>query len=263
MKRLFALLTLPMLVLAACTSVDSTEHCIETRYGKVVNERMSEGIHPTITTTATCFSLTDQNYPSAQGDKETMEAQTKEPVTVSSDVAIVYAYDPATIVSVFKEKRSPQAVQVEVINAIRDGYRSALAGWTLEDIFSDKRAYLADSVRAHIQRKLGHRAVIKNVFVRDIRVPPQIEQARIAAAKQQQELDKAQKEQAIAEAEAKAEVARAQGEAEANRLRAQSYSSNPKLLDLEISKETAKICQGTQTCVIGGSVADTWKLGGR
>ncbi len=166
----------------ACTSVDSTEHCIETRYGAITKEKMGQGLNSTLTTEANCFSLTDQNFPANAEGKEPIEAQTRDPVTVIGDVSIVYAFDPATIVSVFNAKRSQVAVEVEIQNAIRSGYRSALAGWSVADIFSNRRAALDDSVRAHIQRKIGERAVIRTVFVRDVKVPPAIEQARIEAA---------------------------------------------------------------------------------
>jgi regulator of protease activity HflC (stomatin/prohibitin superfamily) len=63
-------------------------------------------------------------------------------------------------------------------------------------------------------------------------------------------------QQTIAEAQAASKIAEARGEAEATKLRAESYSTNRQLLDLEIAREQAKVCQGVTTCVIGGSTAD-------
>ena len=245
-----------------CTSIDTTEDCFETRYGRVINKHMKPGLTTTITTDVTCFPLTDQNFPAGFDGKETMEAQTKDPITVQGDVAIVWAYDPTTTEAVFTAKRNPQAVQVEVLNAIREGYRSAMAGWTVADIFSEKRPKLADSVKVHIQNKLGNRAIIRTVFVRAITVPKAIEDARTAAAQQAQILDKALKEKAIAEANAATEITRAEGSARANQLRANSYASNPRLLDLDIAQvqatALANVCAKATTCVIGGSVADVF-----
>lgn len=249
-----------LVAIDGCTSIDTTEDCFETRYGQLVNKHMKPGLTTTITTDVTCFPLTDQNFPYNTDGKETMEAQTKDPITIQGDVAIVWAYDPATTEAVFTAKRNPQAVQVEVLNAIREGYRSAMAGWTVADIFSEKRPKLADSVKVHIQNKLGTRAIIKTVFVRAITVPKAIEDARTAAAQQAQILDKALKEKAIAEANAATEITRAEGTARANQLRANSYASNPKLLDLDIAQvqanALANVCARATTCVIGGSVAD-------
>jgi len=210
------LITVLAAALGACTSVDQTEHCVGTRYGKVVEPKMDNGINATIFETANCFSLTDQNFPGAAHEKETMEAQTKDPMTIQGDVAIVYAFDPASINAVFLEKRSQAAAEVQILNAIRAGFRGALSSWTVNDIFSGKRATLGDSVRAHIQSELGNLAIIKQVYVRDIRVPEAIEAARIAATKQQLVFDQAQKQLAIDSMNARGTVIKAQAQADAN-----------------------------------------------
>jgi regulator of protease activity HflC (stomatin/prohibitin superfamily) len=256
--RTIALLTL--VSLAGCTTVDQTEHCLLTRYGKVVEDKMDNGLSFTPFTHAECFTLRDQNFPAASdGDhKETMEAQTKDPLTVTGDVAIVYAFDPSNIKQIYMEKRTQDAAEVQILNAVRDGYRSALAGWTVADIFSARRVELGDSVKAHIQRKLndpkvGNLAVIKQVFVRDIKVPPQIEQARIASTQQAQKLNQAQQQLAIDSMNARGQIIKAQGIAETNRLTSLSYASNPKMLDLEIAKALSGLCGQATTCVIGAS----------
>ncbi len=254
-------LALPMLALA-CTSVDATDHCVQTRYGKIVKDKMDVGLTWAPLTEETCFSLTDQQYPSNAEGKEEIEAQTSDPVTISSDLSVTFAYDPARVTEVFREKRTPNAVEMEVLNAIRSGYRSAIASWSVADIFSPRRAYLDDSVRTHIQRKIGTRVVIKQVFVRDIRVPPAIEQARIISAKKTQELDAAKQQEAIAVANANATIAEARGEAEASKLKAQALASNPKMIDLQIAEHMSKICAGVQTCIIGGTTQDLLRVRG-
>lgn len=244
-----------------CTKVDQTDYCIETRFGKIVDEHMTTGMALTVFSEATCFPLTDVNFPS-QGDTEQIEAQTADPVTVLGDVGVVYAYDPASVNQVFIAKRTPAAAEIEILNAIREGYRTALAGWTVADIFSGRRTELSDSVRAHIQRKLGNLATIKRAYVRDIKIPKAIEDARIGAVAQAQVLDSTLKRFAIDSVAARATVIRAQAQAEATRLQAQAYASNPALLELERSKALAdgiaRACSGPQitTCVIGGTVLD-------
>lgn len=244
-----------------CTKVDQTDYCIETRFGKVVTDHMNTGMAMTVFSEATCFPLTDVNFPS-QGNTEQIEAQTADPVTVTGDVGVVYAYDPASVNGVFIAKRTPAAAEIEILNAIREGYRTALAGWTVADIFSNRRSELSDSVRAHIQRKLGNLAMIKRAYVRDIKIPKTIEDARIGAVAQAQVLDSTLKRFAIDSVAARATVIRAQAEAEATRLRASAYSTNPALVELERSKALAegiaRACSGPQitTCVIGGTVLD-------
>lgn len=252
-----------VLVFGGWTVVDSTEHCVLTRYGRVVERKMDTGLNFTPFANATCFSMTEQNFPRGAEEKETMEAQTRDPVTVIGDVAIVYAYDPATIFEVFMEKRSPAAVETEIRNSIREGYRNALSGWTVAEIFSSRRPTLSDSVRMHIQRKVGNRARIQQVFVRDIKIPEQIERQRIAAAEQAQILDRAQKQFVIDSVNAAAQVIKARGEAEAKQLQARSYEANPRLIELDMIKAWStgigEACKGVQSCVLGGSVVDSWR----
>lgn len=258
-----AVLASLVLVLGGWTRVDSTEHCVLTRYGNVVERKMDTGLNFTPFADATCFGMTEQNFPEGAEGKEIITATTADPVTVQGDVAITWSYDPATIYEVFQEKRSPEAVDVEVRNAIREGYRNAINSWTVDRIFSAERAKLADDVKQQIQAKLNDRARVHQVFVRDIQIPPQIEEARIGAARQAQVLDQAQKQFTIDSVNARAQVMKAEAEAHAKQLEAQAYASNPALLELEAAKAMAgglaQACKGVQTCVIGGSVMDTWK----
>lgn len=257
---------LGLLTLAACTSVDSTEHCVETRYGEITNEKMSNGPTILVLSDATCFPLTDQNFPERTGDDSDrtgveLSANTADPVRLTANVAVVYRYDPATVVKLFREKRSQAAAEAEILKAIQTGFTSATGSWTVERIFSAQQASFADSVRAHIQAKLGSRAIIANVYVANLSVPPAIEAARIEAAKQAQLLDKAKKEREIAEATAEASLVRARANAEANRLMAQSYASDPVILKLKVAEAyangLARACKdGTHTCIIGGSTLD-------
>jgi regulator of protease activity HflC (stomatin/prohibitin superfamily) len=249
-----------LVLLAACTSVDQTEHCVLTRYGKVEEEKMENGLNFTPFSHAECFTLRDQNFPAAADSdhKETITAQTRDPLTVTGDIAIVYSFDPNSIPKLYLEKRTQDAAELVILNAVRDGYRSALASWSVADIFSARRGELSDSVRAHIQRKLtdpriGNLAIIKQVFVRDIKVPEAIESARIASTQQAQRLAQAQQQLAIDSMHARGNIITAEAQARANQLTAQSYSSNPKLLDLEIAKALSNLCGKSTTCVIGAS----------
>jgi regulator of protease activity HflC (stomatin/prohibitin superfamily) len=263
---IFALLALVVgvgLVTTAFTRVDSTEHCVLTRYGSVIKRKMSTGLNFTPLAEPTCFKMTQKNFPDNADGKEVIQATTADPVTVEGDVAVTWSYNPASIYQVFLDKRTPEAAETEVLNAVREGYRNALNAWTVNRIFSAQRANLSEDVRRQIQAKLGNRATIHQVFVRDIRIPPAIEQARIAAAQQAQILDKAQKQFVIDSVEARGRVMRAEADARAKELEARSYAANPALIQLEsakaMSQGLAQACRGVQTCVIGGSVMDTWQ----
>jgi len=260
---LAALLFMMLLISGSFTRVDSTEHCVLTRYGTVVKRKMPTGLNFTPLSEPTCFRMTQRNFPEHEDGKEVIQATTADPVTVEGDVAITWSYNPGSIYQVFLDKRTPEAAETEVLNAVREGYRNALNAWTVNRIFSAERARLSDDVRRQIQSKLGNRATIHQVFVRDIRIPPQIEQARIEAARQAQVLDRAQKQFTIDSVNARAQLLKAEADARAKELEARSYAANPALLQLEAAKAMssglAQACRGVQTCVIGGSVMDTWQ----
>jgi regulator of protease activity HflC (stomatin/prohibitin superfamily) len=260
---LFALLLLLTVVSGSFARVDSTEHCVLTRYGTVVKRKMPTGLNFTPLSEPTCFGMTQRNFPDTEDGKEVIQATTADPVTVEGDVAVTWSYNPGTIYQVFLDKRTPEAAETEVLNAVREGYRNALNAWTVNRIFSAERARLSDDVRRQIQAKLGNRATVHQVFVRDIRIPPQIEQARIEAARQAQVLDRALKQFTIDSVNARAQLMKAEADARAKELEARSYAANPALLQLEsakaMSQGLSQACRGVQTCVIGGSVMDTWQ----
>lgn len=271
MKRTFGVVALVAL-LTACSRVDQTEYCVKTDYGTVVEKSVGSGLTFTGApgVALTCFSMTDQNFPEKHGDSLstlTMDVQTgggEQPLTIQVEVSGVYAFDPNTVYNVFLAKRSETAAEVEVFNSIQEGTRAAFGSWTVNEIFSSQRGNLSDSLKAHIQRKLGQRAVIKNIFVKKITLPQAIEQARIAAAQQAQILAKAQQQFVIDSQNARGVVMKAEADAKANQLRANSYASNPKLLDLEIAKVwsagLSNACGRTTTCIIGGQALDLLPL---
>lgn len=272
MKRIVPILAL--VALTACDRVDQTEYCVKTQYGNVTDKDLKPGL---VFTGApgvelTCFSMTDQNFPEKHDESDSastlvMSVATgggEQPLTIQVEVSAVYAFDPNTVYNVFLAKRREDKAEVEVFNSIQEGTRAAFGQWTVNEIFSGQRADLSDSLKAHIQRKLGTRAIIKNVFVKNIQLPQAIEQARIAAAQQAQVLAKAQQQFVIDSQNARGTIMKAEAEARANELRAQSYQSNAKLLDLEIAKVWSEglgnACRDAQTCIIGGQVMDLLPL---
>src|SRR5262245_25179314 len=103
--------------LAACTGVDETEHCVETRYGKIVTPRMTPGLTTTFTTDVTCFHLTQQQFPQGTDDQGKANAEAvpmflKDSVTVSAELSFLWRYNNAA--AAFAEKRSHDGVVAEL-----------------------------------------------------------------------------------------------------------------------------------------------------
>ena len=136
---LAVLLLLMLLLSGSFTRVDSTEHCVLTRYGTVIKRKMPTGLNFTPLSEPTCFGMTQRNFPESNDGKEVIQATTADPVTVEGDVAITWSYNPGSIYQVFLDKRTPEAAETEVLNAVREGYRNALNAWTVNRIFSADR----------------------------------------------------------------------------------------------------------------------------
>lgn len=258
-----AIAGLALLALTACERIDETEHCIETRYGNVVRDKVPPGLEPAVFVDFTCFPLTEQNYPPQREDgpagsnKEIIEnAVTRDSTIIAGDVAMTWQYNPGTVPAVFRAKRRPDAVLFEIQNALRDGFRSAVATQTTESLLGPQRAAFDTVVKNAVQKKLGTMATINKVFIRGIVLPPTLTDARNRIVQQAADLREARNKQEIATANANAAIAVAKGEAESKRLLAQSYAQNSKIIELEVAKELAKICGAATTCVLGGSVMD-------
>lgn len=248
------------------SKIDATQHCVETRFGKVVNPKMSDGLQLTITTTPNCFPTTQQQFPAGHlvGDTaaaEHIEFLTRDSVMVSMDIALNWKY--TNVNDAFMTRRSHEAVLSELSNAIRSGAREAGATVGLSDFFGAKRAGMDIVFQEAFNRQMSKYAHIEKVYVRHIGLPNSISQAWLATQTSQ-----AQQKQAIAQfitdsLNARRTVITAQAGAEKMRLENQAMAVSPAVIQLRIAETMAqgmaKVCSGAQTCILGGSVMDTWK----
>jgi regulator of protease activity HflC (stomatin/prohibitin superfamily) len=252
---------LALALITACTVVDSTEHCVETRYGKVVNPQMDNGLNATIINDATCFTVTDQNYPANPSDTLHFEAQTADPVTITGTITAVVRF--RNVDQLYLEKRTPQAAEQQAVNALNAALAEATQQLKISQLFGEQRGQYSDSVRVIAQRKAGPHIEFKQIFIKSLHAPPAIEQARIGAAQKEQVLDAAIKQLQIDSANARGAVIKAEAEAQRQRLEAQALETSPAVLKLKQAQAMAdgigRACGQATTCIIGGSVMDTWK----
>lgn len=287
MKRIFALAL--ALALPACTTIDSTNHCLELAYGKPVSEKMAPGLNYTGPfagggslggTDAVCFPLTQQAYPigsdkDGQALAEPVEANTKDPMPVNAEIALTYSY--TDVPAAFRAKRDHYYVVQELQNAVRSGFRDAMTTVTVADLFSEKRAEFDEAVRTAIQRQMGPYVRIDKVYLRDIKVPKAITEARIAAVEQQSimekqrqqylvELEKVRKQSEVDSINARRTVMNARAAAEKTELENRALAQSPEVLRLRAIEAQAKamagICGQSSTCIIGGNVVDKWMTAG-
>lgn len=247
-------------LLAACTTVDQTEHCVGVRYGSVIEKRMETGLNATVFEHARCFSLQAQNYPLAKGQGEEFSAATSDPVEITGKVAAQYQFQ--NIDQLYIQKQSEDNATTQMHNALRDAITTATAMFTIDQMFGPHRAAFNDSVKAIAQRKAGDNIKFVTIYLTDLQPPPSIAKARVVAAQKESELSAARRQLGIDSAQARGVIIKAEADATRQRLEAQALATSPEVLKLRAAQAMAEgmkdICGKAQTCIIGGNVLDKW-----
>ncbi len=249
-------------LLGACTTVHQTEQCVETRYGKIVNPRMDNGLNSTMIDVANCFPVTDLNYPEQGTEAHEFQASTSDPVVVDGKITVVYTY--TNIENLYLEKRTEQAAHVQMLSALNEGITVATSRFTIDQLFGPQRGTFGDSVKVIAQRKAGPNILIKQVFLRDLTPPKSIADARVNAARKETELQSAKRQLQIDSASARGVVIKAEADARRQELEARALATSPEVLKLRAAEAMAHLCNGVSTCIIGGNVMDKWfAMGGK
>ena len=266
--KVMALAVMTMFTTACFSVVDATEHCVETRFGKVVNQKVSDGLVSTATTQLTCFPTTQQQFPggTVKGEEaaaETVEFLTRDSIMMKADLAINWKYTDAN--QAFATRRSHDAVLSELANAVRSAARDAGATIGLTDLMGAKRATLDETFREAINKQMSKYATVEKVYVRSIQIPPNIQALWTQTLAQQAEQTKARAAYITDSLNARRVVITAEAEARKTELETRALATSPAVLQLRMAEAMAQglaqVCNGASTCIVGGSVMDTWKAG--
>jgi regulator of protease activity HflC (stomatin/prohibitin superfamily) len=162
MKRFQAFLSLGLIaVLAGCwASVDETEWCVKTRYGAIKEAGMPSGFQMiNIVDDVTCFDVTERQFPPGDADAVmTATATTSDPLDVQVTYQIVVQLNVQNMEQTYIDKRHERQIERDLNGAIISGLQDAVAAWSMQGIFSDRRTELADSIGTHVDGKLGDMA---------------------------------------------------------------------------------------------------------
>ncbi len=246
--------------------VDATEHCVETRFGKVVNPKVSNGLVLTISTKLECFPTTQQQFPggSIKGEEaasEKVEFLTQDSIMMTADLAINWKY--VDVNSAFTTRRQHEAVLSELANAVRSGARDAGATIGLGDLMGAKRAGIDETFRRAINTQMSKYATIDKVYIRGVAIPENIQTLWTSTIAMSAEQTKARAAFITDSLNARRIVITAEAEARKTELESRALATSPEVLRLRAAEAMANglanVCGKASTCIVGGSVMDTWK----
>ena len=161
------------------------------------------------------MSIREQIFP-PNGGVEVIEAQTSEQLNVTLEIAILFKLDGPTAPALFQRLGSEANIKSSIVlNAMRDGVRSAIATKSINQIFSPERREIAADMLREIQIKAGDRVEIVEVFVRDVQAPARVRQAIEARQEREQEVEAERFQTEIIQERARQAVEEAKGIAEA------------------------------------------------
>lgn len=252
--------------LSSFEKVDATEHCVKTRWGRVIVPKVENGLTSTVAAELTCFPLTQQQFPGGtvtgeEAASETVEFLTRDSIMMSAEIALNWKY--VNVDSAFVTRRAHQAVLSEMANAVRSGARDAGATIGLKDLMGANRAGLDETFRRAINNQMSDYALIEKVYIRKVQIPANIQQLWTQTIAMTAEQTKARAQFLTDSLNARRTVIVAEAEARKVELETRALATSPEVLRLRMAEAMAsglaKVCSGASTCIIGGSVMDTWK----
>jgi hypothetical protein len=247
--------------------VDETEHCVVTRYGAVTEEKAAAGLNSVMFSDLSCLPLTQQAFPAGEGGEDAPSEQvaviTADSVALTFDVAMDWHYVDAF--KAFTVKRSHERVLQELSNGLRSGARDAGATISMASLFGAARAGLDEVLREAVQKQLGAYLAVDRIYIRGISMPEGIQKAWAAAATARAGQQQA-KDQFVSDSlNIRRTLMAAEADARKTELANRAILSIPVEVRVatEMAKGLASVCAKASTCILGGSVMDTWTDGRR
>jgi regulator of protease activity HflC (stomatin/prohibitin superfamily) len=161
------------------------------------------------------MSVQEQSFPSG-GGVEIIEAQTSEQLNVTLEIAILFRLDRANAPELYRRLGSEATIKNSIVlNAVRDGVRSAIATKSINQIFSPERREIAGEMLREIQEKAGDRIEVVEVFVRDVQAPARVQEAIQARTEREQQVEQERFQTEIIQERALQAIEEAKGIAEA------------------------------------------------
>jgi regulator of protease activity HflC (stomatin/prohibitin superfamily) len=176
-----------------------------------------------------------------------MTFQTKEGLSVNTDIGITYALDPKKVTVIFQKYRKgvEEITAVYLRSMVRDALVTEASSRAIESVYGEGKAELITRVQKRVQEQTKDIGILieKIYFVGDLRLPQVVTTAINAkitatqmAAQRENEVaqSKAEADKLVAEARGRADsrLLEAKAEAEAIKIKGDALSQNPKLVEL-------------------------------
>lgn len=201
----------------------------------------------------------ERNHPDAID--ESIEFGAAQGVDVHANVGISFHVDKEHIAEVFQTYREglTEIRNIPLRNAVRDSFAREGASYSVEDLYSAKKAVLMNTVLADVRKQFTPLGIVVDslAIVGNFKLPANVTAALNAKVQATQKAEQAQNEVAEAHAEANKLREAAQGIADSNKIKAASIT--PSLLEWERIQKWDGVLSQFQ----GGNVTPMVSIGAR
>ncbi len=261
----------------ACVTVNPGEVGIEVRFGKIEGGVLPPGIYGAMISRVTTLSTQTQTYTMAGAGTEgaadgSVNVLARDQLPVNIDVSVMFHLDGSRAIAVFRnfgERYDNSIVHPLVRTAVREA-ASEFSAVDLIDHRAELQARMTTLVRSALAATLQGRGVnsgavvVDNVLLRNIDLPPSIDEAianvqrqRQATAASTQANLTAEQEAAraltVANGDAAALIARTRADAEMLRIRSESQAAANRTIASSLSPEFLQYARIEATRAVIGS----------
>lgn len=252
MKRI----VLPSLImlLSACSQIDTGNIGVERTLGKVSTEALPPGVYFTLFKSVDEFTAKEVSF-----GLNDMTPKSRDNLTMKDvDIDVYYKTTPATIPSLYVKYQGDVVRHEDIVKGgtsdlviafsrvsreAREAVYKAVAQFDATTMHT-KRTELAETIRSGLQHELDANDkgafIVTAVNVRNLLTDPAIEAAIRQRAETDQAIEKKRKEVELAKAEADRLIVQAEGEAKANRIVAESITPQlVRLREIEANRDAA------------------------
>lgn len=161
---------------------------------------------------------------------ESINFQTKEGLSVNSDIGISYHIQPDKVADVFQKYRKgiDEITHVFMRNMIRDSIMEVASKCPVESVYGEGKADLMKQTLNLVQKQVGDIGIVveKIYFVSDLRLPDSVTKSLNSKIEANQIAIQKENELRQTEADAKKDVAKAEGEAQAILVKAKAEAES-------------------------------------